>query len=198
MNDCGCSDDVLDRLADAHRECYNDHLDPIMRKVNSLSSYPVNIVRENDSFPNSVKLCSSQDKSGLSSARLAMQRFVESQLQRPSENTTDKKHPSAFVEYDNNGIVSAFVIQMDTPGADLSAIPETTRVLPGQDIPFVKLDNVPDILTTAALHALDKEQIVGFGAITQRLQQHIAGVSLNDIPQLMMAILGNAGMQFFV
>jgi len=158
-----------------------------------LSSYPVKIVVNNDSFPTSVKNCSSQDKSDLTEARKAMQLFVEAQRQSGNK-TDDYKRQYAFIQYNDTGDISAFVIHMETPAGDLSAIPETTRVLPGQDIPFIKLDECPDILTTATLHGLDKEQIVGFGAIAQRLLQHIGGVFFNDVPQLMMSILGNAGM----
>jgi hypothetical protein len=177
----------LDRLATAHRDCSNEALDPLLRKINSLAKIPVKIFRQNDSssvFPSTSILLS-----GHETARQAMQRFSEAQIQRP----TDDPQRSAYIDRDYVGNAVAFVIRMVKPGIDLSEAAELTRVLPGQPIPFVKLDEPPDIPTTASLHLLDPEQTVGFGAIAQRLHQHIVGAPGDDIPQLLLSVLGNAG-----
>ena len=189
FDDGAFAEDVLDRLATAHRECSNNHLDPILREINALSSIPVNIVRKNN--PVAVVKSTSALLSGHTTARLAMQRFSEAQLKRSSDD--DETSRNAYIEKDYRGNAVAFVIRKAMPGIDLSAAPELTRVLPGQPIPFVKLDDLPDIPSTAQLHRLDPEQTVAFGAIAQRLQMHISGMALEDVPQLTMSVFGTAG-----
>jgi hypothetical protein len=166
-------------------------LDPIIREVNQLSNYPVDIIRSYAAYPDAVFSATSAHLSGHVSARRAMQNLAASQLRR--DQSTDSDNRSAFIDRDSLGRAEAFVIRIPVPRADLAALPDIIRVLPGQDIPFVKLKDGPDIVSTAVLHGLDPEQTVAFGAIAHRLQQHINNVPTSEISQLLLGVLGNAG-----
>ena len=137
--------------------------------------------------------CSGCCKEGDSKLDLEMaKRALQETLDGKSTSSVKE---SLHIDYDAAGDpVEAYV--MVTPVGKATTTPKRRiTVLRGSEMPYVKLGvkDRPTIRCTAKLHGLSERQTAAFTIIMRTLDSHIAGAAMDEVKQLLMSVIGNAG-----
>jgi hypothetical protein len=114
-------------------------------------------------------------------------------VQRIFQDRDVEHNKSMHIDFDSMGTATCAIVTMvPCPGRQLDSAAQTI-VNPGQPMPYIRLPDAhrPTIETTVQLHQLSAEQEFAFRLIMETMQKHID--QQQDIPQLTMSVLGNAG-----
>lgn len=126
----------------------------------------------------------------LAAATVALKNQTVQKLFRPTDHGDMSK---MHVEYDSKGrAIRAIVTILPTPTAE-PTYASRTIVNPGQPMPYIRLPStdLPTLSTTVRLHSLSAEHEFVFRVLMDTMQRHID--KEENIPQLTMSVLGNAG-----
>jgi hypothetical protein len=187
--DDGYDSETRDRLADALPAAHFGENDPMLRTLAGLAKHPAAGVRAPNSAA-SVYNHTVEVQDALDFAAGAL-RSVK-QIVQPREPVPDKG-AALHINYDAFGrAFSAEVSVIEDPGQEPSRAARTI-VNAGEAMPYIRLPQGqrPSQNTTIELHNLSEEQAFTFKLTMEPLQRHMDGEQ--DVPQLKMSVLGNAG-----
>ena len=170
----GLSDDVMNRLSDLHEQNDGSKLD--------LARFPVNVHAARGNVI----------KEGASTFDTSRAKAAMDQSKQMDNNAGQKQAEVLRPQHKGDGeLTGAYVSLQKEP--KFSAPLRTYKV--GDNMPYVKMETSPTPQLTAALHGLSKEQSFAFYMTTDTLLEEMDGTG--DVPQLLLAIVGNAGIQQF-
>lgn len=115
---------------------------------------------------------------------------VQALLQQP---VNDEEKPTMSLQFDASGrAIGAVVTVMPCP-ASRAEMAAATNVKAGETMLYIRLakEELPSVTNTSHLHLLSDEQEFAFRLIMDTMDKHLQ--KEENIPQLLMSILGSAG-----
>lgn len=190
--DFGFDDEVMDRLAAAidpdRLEANSQHL----QTMADFARHPAAVFRDPIA---SVNKGTNDLHTDLKEAPAKLRNMtLQNQLRAMDDDKHRQPEAAMQIRYDTSGRATCAVVTMlPRPDVAPSAIAQTI-VSPGQPMPYIRLPDAerPTTDATVRLHKLSSEQEFAFRLIMDTLDKHVA--KENNIPQLTMSVLGNAGM----
>ena len=166
--------------------------DVLLQSISSLAHCSASIA--SSPLPGNIVYKIDQEvQNGLDAAAKVLQNQTVRQLFNPSDvNDTDL---TIHVERDSSGRAVRAIVTIVSPTAqgfhNIGA--QHTVINAGEAMPYIRLPEVerPTVADTVSLHKLSTEQEFAFRLIMKTMQGHID--KEQNIPQLTMSILGNAG-----
>lgn len=190
VEDFGFDEATIRRLGEEIEVGDLEQADPMLQALTALALCPAAVSLS--SPPDTVYRCSNVMEAVLKAARaqLRKQNLTEQLHQNVAVEAADR---SVDIQFDSAGRAVAAVVSMVPAPVAAPIAASQTIYRPGEAMPYVRLPEQrrPDVTVTVQLHGLSAEQEFAFRVIMNTMQQHLDGAT--DVPQLTMAILGNAG-----